>query len=93
MGGEFVEVGEDEALHQPHQVADLFLGPLPVFGAESVERHRVDAEVARRAHDRPHRLDAGLVTGDAGQQPLFRPAAIAVHDDGDMARAVMAFRH
>src|SRR3546814_17672510 len=73
--------------------SDLLLGPLPVFGTEGVERHRLDTEVARRAHDGAHRLDAGLVAGDARKQALLGPAAVAVHDDSDMARAVVSYRH
>src|SRR3546814_10426298 len=38
-------------------------------------------------------LDPGLVTGDARKQALLGPAAVAVHDDSDMARAVVSYRH
>src|SRR3546814_16103546 len=63
------------------------------FRSEGIERQRLDAEVARRADDRAHRLDPRLVPGNARQKALLGPAAVAVHDDGDMTRAVMAFRH
>ena len=33
-----------------------------------------------------HRLDAGAVAFDARQVALRRPAAVAVHDDGDVRR-------
>src|SRR3546814_17565100 len=91
--GEFVEIGEDEAFHQPHQVADLLLGPLPVFGTEGVERHRLDTEVARRAHDGAHRLDPGLVPGDARKQALLGPAAVAVHAYSEIGKAGVSYRH
>src|SRR3546814_1294655 len=47
IGGKFVEVAEDEALHQPHQVADFRFGAFPVFRRKGVKRHRLDAELAR----------------------------------------------
>ena len=40
----------------------------------------------RRTRDTAHGLDTLLVPGDARQVPLLGPAAIAVHDDRDMAR-------
>src|SRR3546814_2849396 len=67
MGGEFVEVAQDEARHQPHQVADLLFGALPVFRRKGIERHRLDAEVAGGAHDRPHRFHPRAMAGDARQ--------------------------
>src|SRR3546814_14602722 len=79
--------------HQPHQVADLLFGALPVFRRKGIERHRLDAEVAGGAHDRPHRFHPRAMAGDARQVALLRPAAVAVHDDGDMARAVMSLGH
>ena len=33
------------------------------------------------------RIDAGAMPFDAGQMPLRGPAAVAVHDDGDVLRA------
>src|SRR3546814_17397903 len=48
---------------------------------------------ARRTDEGENRLDPGLVTGDARKQALLGPAAVAVHDDSDMARAVVSYRH
>jgi hypothetical protein len=31
-------------------------------------------------------LRAGAVSGDAGEMALLGPAAVAIHDDGDVAR-------
>src|ERR1700693_3111531 len=33
--------------------------------------------------------DSGTVAGDAGQMALLGPAAVAVHDDGDVARQAL----
>jgi len=34
----------------------------------------------------PSRFHSGAVTGHARQVPALRPAAVAVHDDGDVPR-------
>ena len=45
-----------------------------------------DAELDRRLDRPPHALHALAMAFDARQATLGRPAAVAVHDDGDMAR-------
>ena len=35
-----------------------------------------------------HRLDAAPVAGNARQKTRLRPAAVAIHDDGDVARDI-----
>ena len=80
------EVAADEALHQPHQIVDLVDRARPVLGREAVEREVGDAELDRRAHRAPHRLDAVAMTDGARQAVLAGPAPVAVHDDGDVAR-------
>jgi hypothetical protein len=58
----------------------------PIFGAEAIEGELADAEPAAF-------FDGAANTGDALQMPvnallaaLLGPAAIAIHDDGDMVR-------
>ena len=65
-------------------MCDFRARPLPVLDRERVERQDVDAEPRRRFHDVAHRVDAGAVAFDPRQVPLRRPAAVAVHDDGDV---------
>ena len=73
-------------LEQAHQRGDLGVGPLPVLDGERVERQHRDAE-PRRGLDRiAHGLDAGAVAFDARQMAGRGPSAVAVHDDGDVAR-------
>ena len=93
IGGKFLDIADDEPLEQAHQIADLVLGPLPVFGREGVEGQRLDAQVAGRAHDVADRLDPRAMPGDARQVALLGPAAVAIHDDGDMVGTVMRFGH
>ena len=47
-----------------------------------------DAEIAGRAHGAAQRFDAAPMALDARQAARRRPASVAVHDDGDMARHV-----
>src|SRR3546814_4162492 len=78
---------------QPHQVADLIGGAFPVFAGKGVERQHLYAEVGRGLHDAAHRLHTPAMTHDARQETPLRPAAVAIHDDGDMAGAGMPARH
>src|SRR5690606_14921157 len=93
IGGKFIEIAQDEALHQPHEVADFLFGAFPVFRGKGVESERLKAEVARRAHDLAYRLHACAVAGDARQVALLGPAAVAIHDDGDVAGTRIRCRH
>ena len=49
-------------------------------------REVLDAELDRRPHRAAHGLHAHAVPGRARQPALLGPAAVAVHDDGDVAR-------
>ena len=44
---------------------------------------------AERLDDVADRVDAGAVPFDARQMALRRPAAVAVHDDGDVRRQLL----
>ena len=68
-----------------HQRAHFLGGPQPVLRRERVQRQSVDAELAGGAHDLADRVDAGLVSRDAGESAGGRPAAVSVHDDRDVA--------
>ena len=74
------------ALEQRHQHADFGLRPLPVLGRERVEREDLDAQPGRGLDDVAHGVDAGAMPFDARQVPARGPAAVAVHDDGDVGR-------
>jgi hypothetical protein len=49
-----------------------------------MHRESADTGIRRRFHDPPERFDAGAVTFAAGQSARPRPAAVAVHDRGNM---------
>ena len=69
-----------------HQRVHFIFGPVPVLGRKSVEREIFDADFARRADDFARGIRAAPMTLDARQTMLLRPAAVAVHDDGDVLR-------
>jgi hypothetical protein len=83
---ERIELAPDIEAQEAHQVADLGLGPFPILGRESVEGEAFDAGLARRSEHLAGGLGALAVAGGAGKPPRLRPAAVAVHDDGDVAR-------
>ena len=83
----------ERAQEQVHQDRDLFRRAAPVLAREREQREVVDAALDAGADDAAHRLDALAVTGDARQQPLLRPAPVAVHDDRDVARDVAGRRY
>ena len=67
-------------------------GPVPVLGAEGVDRDLLDAEVERVLEHAAQRLGACPVPRGHGQAPALRPAAVAVHDDGEVAAGGAAGR-
>ena len=84
-----LELEPEVPLQQHHQRVDFGARPLPVLDRERVERQHVDAEPRRGFDDVAHRIDAGAVAFDARQVALRRPAAVAVHDDGDVGRQLI----
>ena len=62
-------------------------GPLPVVRGERVEREDVDAERRRRLDDLADAPRALAVAGHARLAARSRPAAVPVHDDGDVHHA------
>src|SRR5690606_39188510 len=71
---------------QTHQRADLIAGPTPVLAAEGEQRQRTDSATHALADRHAHRLDALAMTGLARHAARTGPAAVAVHDDGDVTR-------
>ena len=72
-----------------HQGVDFRLGPLPVLDAERVQRQRLHAEIDAALGDGFRRLGPLAVSFVAGQILALRPAAVAIHDDGDVARQLL----
>ena len=75
-----------EALEQMHQRENFALRALPVFRGKCVEGQELDLQFAATFDAGAHRVGALLVALDSRQSAVLRPAAVAVHDDRDVAR-------
>ena len=73
-------------LEEMHQQTQLAPRPLPVLAAEAIQRQLLDPQAAAFLDEQAHALDTAPVPLDAGESAGLRPAAVAVHDDGDMPR-------
>ena len=71
---------------QAHQKINFRFGAAPVFHGKSVERQGGNSEPGARFNHRASRLDSRAVTGHARQMAPLRPAAVSIHDDGNMLR-------
>src|SRR5579871_4171261 len=80
------ELALQVAAQQRHEAVDLARRAVPVLAREREQREVLDAQPPARLHHRAHRLLAGTVPVEARKAALLRPAAVAVHDDGDVAR-------
>ena len=58
---ELADLAIDGLAEEPHQRRHLAARPLPVLGAERVEREDVHARLVARLHDRTDRADTGAV--------------------------------
>ena len=56
----------------------------PSCRRKGVEREAGEADVGCVLDDAAHGCDSGAVAGDAGEAAPLSPAAIAIHDDGDV---------
>ena len=68
-----------------HEEFDFGFGAAPVFDGEGVEGEGFDAQAGAGFDGCAGGIRAGAVTGDAREMALLGPAAVAVHDDGDVA--------
>ena len=75
-----------ETLEQVHQCENFALRALPVFRGKGIESEELDPQIAAAFDAGAHRVGAFLVALDPGQSALLRPAAVAIHDDGDVPR-------
>jgi len=76
----------EEVVEQAHQAGDLLGGAFPVFDREGVEGDVADADGAGGIDDRADCLDAAAVSLQPGKAARLGPAAVAVHDDGNVLR-------
>ena len=74
----------DVLLEEVHQGPDLEPRALPVLDREGVEGEHLELQPGGGLDRVAHRGDAGPVPLDARQAAPLGPAAVAVHDDGDV---------
>jgi len=86
VGVQLADLALERGHEMPHEERHFFHGPAPVFGAEREKRQIFDARARARLDGRTHRIDAARMARYARQTSLRRPAAVAVHDDRDVAR-------
>ena len=83
---DLVALVDEILVQQRHQEVEFGLRPLPVLAAEAVERELAEAEPAAFFDGGADALHAAGVALDARQAAFLGPAAVAVHDDGDVLR-------
>src|SRR5690606_30539413 len=83
---QFLHFTFERVEEQFHQRAHLLLGTAPVFARESEQGQRADAALQAEIDAQVDRARAGAVADHARSLAARRPAAVAVHDDGDVAR-------
>ena len=87
-----LELEAEVALEQHHQRADFGGRALPVLDRKRVKGQDFEAQARRGLDDVADRVDAGAMAFDARQVALAGPAAVAVHDDGDVPRQAIESR-
>ena len=78
---------------QGHDCLHLVRRALPVFRGKRIDSQIFDAEILAAGRNAAECLRAGRVAHFARQSALFRPAAVAVHNDGDVPRERVVVFH
>ena len=86
VGEQRIQLRAQIPLQQPHERADLGRRALPVLDRERVKRQHLETETRGGLDRVADRIDPGAMALDARQVTLRGPAAVAVHDDGDVRR-------
>src|SRR5204862_579820 len=81
-------LGRERGPEEGEERAHLGCGPRPVVAREGEERERANTEAGRRLHDPPDGACASAVARGAREAARRGPAAVAVHDDGDVKLAL-----
>jgi hypothetical protein len=87
------EIVADETPQQAHQFADFLGWSRPILRAEREDGDELDADLAGGADRPPQRLNTAAMPLYARQAARRSPAAVAIHDDGDVARRPLERRH
>src|SRR5207244_3709643 len=75
---------------QIHQKVELAAGALPVFAAEAIQLELADPQPRTLFDNEPNALNAASMPFGAREPAAFGPAAVAVHDDGNVLRQLLA---
>jgi len=81
----FEFVAQVEAEQTPEHV-HFRAGAFPVLSRERVEREGVHTQPGTVLYDGAHPLNTGAMPGKPGQTAPLGPAAVSIHDDGDVTR-------
>jgi hypothetical protein len=71
---------------QVHEERNLLGGPAPVLAGKGKQCQELYATFGTTTHGGAHCIGTLAMPGHPRQMAVARPAAIAVHDDGDMPR-------
>ena len=86
FGVEFVQFAVDDRFQNTHQHPHFGAWTRPVLGRKGVNRQDFDAIFDARAQNAAQIFRPVTVSFGARQPARFRPAPVAIHDDGDMPR-------
>ena len=84
---------DEKAVEQFHQRLDLGLRAVPVFRGEGIQGEIFHAEVDAGVRDLSNGFRSRAVAFAARQSAFLGPAAVAVHDDCDVAGNVRKVGH
>src|SRR5207342_2283342 len=82
---EFVDLALERTQEQLHQCADFVFRTSPVLAGKCEQGERLDAGFETEIDAQVDGTRAGAVADHAWPAASLRPAAVAVHDDGEMA--------
>ena len=75
---------------EAHEEIDLIMRPLPVFRGKRIDRQNFQLQIDRCIQNIMQRIHTRAMTDRAQEALPLRPASVAVHDDGNMARQARA---
>ena len=78
----FLQVRHEQA----HEAGDLFFRAFPVFGTEGEQAQVVHSHFGADFDDIAHLLGPSSMPKSSRHKAPFGPAAVAIHDDGDVLR-------
>ena len=86
VGQQLRKLSLDSPSDQVHERVDLLLRAIPVLGRERIEGKILDADIGRKFGGAVHGRDPLGVACASGFPPEVGPAAVAIHNNGHMAR-------